>query len=477
MRSALRLSLVALLAAAIAVPAAAAPIGTAFTYQGYLVDNGTAATGLYDLRFSLWDDPSAGSQVGGTLTLEDQPVVDGVFNVELDFGVLALYYAQARWLLVEVRPGASTGSFSALPRQHLTPSLSALGLALPVSQETSANGSLLQFRNSSTQAGSAAGEFNAAGSYGVIGRTSSTGSQSAGVHGEATATSGTTIGVEGIGTASPSGTGIVGKGTATGGFFQANGLAGTGVYAYGTYEALYAENTAIGPAIYAKGKGKSRADAVLRVENTETDQGMCAYFVNSSNFATAHLLNNGTGQLLWLDSEGGGDYIVATGPQGNKFWVDNAGVTHTKVLEILGGADLSERFDTGGGADAALEPGTVVCIDPDHEGRLEASATAYDRRVAGIVSGAGGVKPGMLMGQHGSAADGAQPVALSGRVYCRVTAANGPVRPGDLLTTSDVPGLAMRVTDFDRAHGATLGKAMGTLERGEGLVLVLVGLQ
>jgi len=477
MRTALRLSLAVLLAAAIAVPAAAAPIGSAFTYQGYLLDNGVAPTGAYDLRFSLWDDPSAGSQWGGTLTLEDQSVVAGVFNVELDFGVLALYFAETRWLQVEVRPGASTGSFTALPRQHLTPAPWALGLSLPVSQETAVNGSLLQFRNSSTQAGSVAGEFNAAGTYGIVGRTSSTGFQSAGVHGEATAASGTTIGVEGIGTASPTGTGMVGKGSATGGFFQASGLAGTGVYAYGTYQGLYAENTAIGPAIYAKGKGKTVSDAVLRVENTEVDQGMCAYFVNSSNFATAHLRNNGSGQLLWLESQGTGDYIVATGPQGNKFWVDNAGVTHTKVLEILGGADLSERFDTGGGGDAALEPGTVVSIDPDHEGRLAASAAAYDRRVAGIVSGAGGVNPGMLMGQHGSAADGAQPVALSGRVYCRVSAANGPVRPGDLLTTSDVPGVAMRVTDFDRAHGATLGKAMGTLERGEGLVLVLVGLQ
>jgi hypothetical protein len=58
-----------------------------------------------------------------------------------------------------------------------------------------------------------------------------------------------------------------------------------------------------------------------------------------------------------------------------------------------------------------------------------------------------------------------------------VTAANGPIRPGDLLTTSAIPGHAMRVDDPARAQGAILGKAMGALERGEGLVLVLVGLQ
>ena len=97
--------------------------------------------------------------------------------------------------------------------------------------------------------------------------------------------------------------------------------------------------------------------------------------------------------------------------------------------------------------------------------------------MAGILSGAGGVAPGMLMGQKGSVADGAHPVALTGRVYCRATAANGPIRPGDLLTTSSIPGHAMRVDDHARAAGAILGKAMGTLEAGEGLVLVLVGLQ
>ena len=159
-----------------------------------------------------------------------------------------------------------------------------------------------------------------------------------------------------------------------------------------------------------------------------------------------------------------------------KFWVDGNGVTHTKVLEILGGADFSERFDVRDG-EADIEPGTVVSIDPDHEGRLEPSREAYDHRVAGIVSGAGGVRPGMVMAQEGSIASGEHPVALTGRVYCRATAANGPIRPGDLLTTSDVPGLAMRVSDPARAQGAILGKAMGTLEEGEGLVLVLVGLQ
>jgi hypothetical protein len=119
----------------------------------------------------------------------------------------------------------------------------------------------------------------------------------------------------------------------------------------------------------------------------------------------------------------------------------------------------------------------IVCIDPSRPGALVVSSRAYDRTVAGVVSGAGGVQPGMMMGQKGSRANGTMPVALTGRVYCRVTAANGAIEPGDLLTTSDEAGHAMKVTDHASAQGAILGKAMTSLESGQGLVLVLVTLQ
>jgi hypothetical protein len=73
--------------------------------------------------------------------------------------------------------------------------------------------------------------------------------------------------------------------------------------------------------------------------------------------------------------------------------------------------------------------------------------------------------------------EGGQNVALSGRVYALATAANCPIKPGDLLTTSEVPGHAMKATDVARSHGTIIGKAMSRLENGEGLVLVLVNLQ
>jgi hypothetical protein len=147
-------------------------------------------------------------------------------------------------------------------------------------------------------------------------------------------------------------------------------------------------------------------------------------------------------------------------------------------LQIMGGADLSEQFDIKGVTDTLSPlPGMVVSIDPDNSGDLLVSNTEYDRRVAGIISGAGGVKPGMLMGQKGTQADGANPVALTGRVYALADSSNGPIQPGDLLTTSDVPGHAMKVKDYTRAQGAILGKAMSSLDEGKGLVLVLVTLQ
>jgi hypothetical protein len=160
------------------------------------------------------------------------------------------------------------------------------------------------------------------------------------------------------------------------------------------------------------------------------------------------------------------------------------GTTKTQVLQITGGSDLSEKFEVKAALDAnsdtswqQIRPGMVVSIDPNHPGKLVVSSQAYDRRVAGIISGAGGVKPGLLMGQAGSVADGDYPIALTGRVYCWVDASNGPIEPGDLLTTSNTPGYAMKVTNYPKAQGAIIGKAMTGLNEGKGLVLVLVTLQ
>jgi hypothetical protein len=162
--------------------------------------------------------------------------------------------------------------------------------------------------------------------------------------------------------------------------------------------------------------------------------------------------------------------------------IDGNLLVYVKALQITGGADFAENFDVrteknaGDGVATEIQPGMVVTIDPLNPGKLSLSKRAYDRRVAGIISGAGGVQPGMMMGQEGTLADGKHPVALSGRVYCWVDATRGAIKPGDLLTTSATPGHGMKASNATRAHGAILGKAMTELKSGKGLVLVLVTL-
>lgn len=158
------------------------------------------------------------------------------------------------------------------------------------------------------------------------------------------------------------------------------------------------------------------------------------------------------------------------------------GKLSTKVLEITGGADLSEWFEVNETEEAdPLSPGMVVSIDPDNIGDLVISREAYDRKVAGIISGSGDINPGIVMGIKqtliGESMPDSMPVAMCGRVYCLVHTGNGSIEPGDLLTTSNIPGYAMKVTDYIRAQGAIIGKAMSSLDQERGLVLVLVTLQ
>ena len=445
-----------LLPLALALPLALLPsaaravdVGSAFTYQGSLTDAGVAPNAPYDFRFSLFDAANGGAQVAGPILRDDVPVLGGVFTVELDFGSGGNhFYGDARWLLVEVRLGASTGAYTPMTRQRLNPSPYAIGLSLPRYEQVSNSLPLLALLNT----GSGWGASFEAGpgavlTYGVSGVTASTASQAAGVRGVASASSGQTIGVEGH-SSSTNGTGLVGTGGATGAYLAATEDGSVGMYAYGNGSGGRAEGT--GP--------------------------LSTGFYAFGNFRGVYAESRGIGAAIEARRVSGtGHLILAANGAGNQFWVDNGGITHTKVLEIIGGSDLSERFDIVD--EERIAPGTVVSIDPEHEGRLVVSRAAYDHRVAGIVSGAGGVRTGMLMGQDGTVADGEHPVALTGRVYCRATAANGPIVPGDLLTTSSVPGHAMRVDDPARAQGAILGKAMGALGKGEGLVLVLVGLQ
>ena len=147
------------------------------------------------------------------------------------------------------------------------------------------------------------------------------------------------------------------------------------------------------------------------------------------------------------------------------------GTARVKVLEV-DGADVAERFPVN----EPVRPGMVLVIDADHPGQLKPSSRAYDRRVAGVVSGAGDLEAGTILGNGAGRAAG-PPVALGGRVWVWCTTEDGAIRVGDLLTTADLPGHAMRAADLIRSQGAVLGKAMTALDADTGLVLVLVTLQ
>ena len=134
----------------------------------------------------------------------------------------------------------------------------------------------------------------------------------------------------------------------------------------------------------------------------------------------------------------------------------------------LTGADFAEQFELTNGAEP--EPGTVMVTD--EEGRLTPSTTPYDRRVVGVVSGAGHYKPAIVL--DGQAAGQRAVIGLIGKVYCKVDASAAPILAGDLLTTSAYPGHAMKATEFDRSFGAVIGKALRPVESGRTIIPVLV---
>jgi hypothetical protein len=137
----------------------------------------------------------------------------------------------------------------------------------------------------------------------------------------------------------------------------------------------------------------------------------------------------------------------------------------------LAGADLAEQFEVVG--EIPAEPGCVVVLAGDD--RVRVSDAPYDPRVAGVVSGAGSYHPALVLDSK-TGAD-RRPLALTGKVWCKVDADSAPVEVGDLLTTSPTPGHAMRATDPARAFGAVIGKALRSLPSGRGLLPVLVALQ
>lgn len=137
----------------------------------------------------------------------------------------------------------------------------------------------------------------------------------------------------------------------------------------------------------------------------------------------------------------------------------------------LSNADCAEEFDI---LDFdTVCPGMVMVLS--ESGALRACARAYDKRAAGVLSGAGSYRPALVLDRQERSHRLA--VGLVGKVHCRVDARYGRIEVGDLLTTSDTYGHAMKVLNPLKGFGAVIGKALGALSSGQALIPILIAMQ
>ncbi len=151
------------------------------------------------------------------------------------------------------------------------------------------------------------------------------------------------------------------------------------------------------------------------------------------------------------------------------------GNVYTDGAFVGGGADLAEHIFVS----EPVEPGDVVELDPHNPGHYRKTRSAYSKLIAGVIS----TQPGVILGLgttplapsgDGQGERSSALLALLGRVPVKATTENGPIRVGDLLTSSSKPGYAMRCDGPQKCESAFVGKALSSLEHGEGVVLVLV---
>jgi hypothetical protein len=473
-----------------ATHAAAAPVGTAFTYQGQLTKSGTAYTGSADGIFRLYNAASGGSQVGSSITVTSMSVSGGLFSVDLDFG--SVFNGTALWLDIQVRTPPD-GSYTPLtPRVRLAASPFAMySLNAPAgsSQWTNstsgieytaghvglgysgiqAHGGIQLYINTGTNTVNPLWVVNNDAGHSTLytgnGATDGYGwydDQSdrhyvAGRIGLGTTTPDSRSKIQAIGGTVPIWGEATGDITASGYQCGVYGVGLRGTNAFGTYDPI----GVIGASQYGTGVAGITTTLGSGVTGQNNTSGTIGYVGG----AVAAIQGNA------ISASGYGGYFANSASGGVALRA--AGLAQVATLQILG-ADLAESFPVEGGK---AEPGTVLMLGDGTDGELRVANEPYSRRVAGVVSGANGLDAGVVLKGKSFEASGQAAVALSGRVWVKCDATHAPIRVGDLLTTADRTGHAMVATDRERAYGAILGKAMTALEAGRGLVLVLVSLQ
>jgi hypothetical protein len=298
------------------------------------------------------------------------------------------------------------------------------------------------------------------------------GSGMEGVRGVSHNAHGAVVGVNDFSPATPPGAG------GNGGWFES--AQGEGVRGWAKtphHGGVVGVNTAGGFGVY----GKSDDGSGVVGESTKVD----GVFGLSSQAAGVHgrgptggLFEGGSVAAVHAVAQGNASGILAKASGAAGSWAGffdgnvNVSQTVTTVDVLIAGSDCAEDFDIM--SSSHIEPGTVMAIGDD--ARLVESHRAYDKRVAGIVSGAGDYKPGIVLGKDGSRKDRV-PLALIGKVFCKVDATYAPIEVGDLLTTSPTQGYAMKAEDPSKAFGAVVGKALAPLKEGKSLLPILVALQ
>ena len=233
---------------------------------------------------------------------------------------------------------------------------------------------------------------------------------------------------------------------------------------------------------------------------TGTDELTALTFISSAGYPGAKIayrqtVNGGLLQLGTSNDYGAGitDTAVTIDQNGNVGIGLGPNHNPTQKLDVVGNINIT---GTGAGnitltgtihakyqdvaewvrSSEQIRPGTVVVLDAAKSNQVISSTQAYDTRVAGVVS----ERPGIALGESGA---NKVLVATTGRVLVKVDASTGPIHIGDLLVTSDIPGLAMKsepITIGNREMhmpGTLIGKALEPLERGSGKILVLLSLQ
>ena len=445
-------------------------LGTAFTYQGQLKQSGNPVNGTCDCDFSLWDAASGGTQIGLTQAKTNVNVVNGLFTISnLDFGSRA-FNGEARWLAIAVRCPAGSGSYTNLsPRQPLTAVPYALSLRAGafISGTAYQSVKVMNYAPTGGIPAGVTGEIYAA-------------KDGVGTHGVnyVSSADATGMGVWGR-TWSPRGYGVAGSAYngAAGVYGHSWSDNGIGVYASAPITGVYSIVTdstygrgVVGSSPYVGVWGESTSTYAAGVQGWNVNgAGVSGYGGTWGVYGKTHTgtaiyaqVTNSSGTLMRGYTGALGGHVV--------FRLDSTGRGFFNGGYETGGADVAEFIAVTGNP----QPGDVVEIDPDHPGQFRLASTPNSTAVAGVIS----TKPGASLGavDPASVENTGPQLALVGNVPVKVSAENGAIHPGDLLVASSTPGHAMRAP-VNPAPGTVIGKALGSLESGTGIIQMLAMLR